>query len=177
MRKSCARRGVAPFLTEASPAAARLTRQSRWDSEQRGGGGGHRHHREPTWTPPNAHAIGALKPDLIIDQFYKDKTAPQKTITPVAYYNPSDSGALWYEQLDKIAEAANRREALTTAESPMPHPAEAGAGEVRPADLQVNPGPVQRWPKRRLLPLLPRLPDADRAARPGPDHRGENPKL
>ncbi|MFE6775876.1 ABC transporter substrate-binding protein [Streptomyces sp. NPDC057702] len=65
----------------------------------------------------NAQAIGALKPDLIIDQFYKDKTAPLKTIAPVAYYNWQDSGALWYEQLDKIADAVNRRDALTDAKS------------------------------------------------------------
>ncbi|MER0243070.1 ABC transporter substrate-binding protein [Streptomyces sp. HSW2009] len=66
---------------------------------------------------PNSQAIGALKPDLIVDQFYKDKTAPLKTIAPVAYYNWSDSGALWYEQLDKIADAVNRRDALTDAKS------------------------------------------------------------
>ncbi|MEU3960236.1 ABC transporter substrate-binding protein [Streptomyces buecherae] len=66
---------------------------------------------------PNAQAIGALKPDLIVDQFYKDKTAPLKTIAPVAYYNWSDSGALWYEQLDKVADAVNRRDALTDAKS------------------------------------------------------------
>ncbi|MFF5718385.1 ABC transporter substrate-binding protein [Streptomyces buecherae] len=66
---------------------------------------------------PNAQAIGALKPDLIVDQFYKDKTAPLKTIAPVAYFNWSDSGALWYEQLDKVADAVNRRDALTDAKS------------------------------------------------------------
>ncbi|MFJ3749882.1 ABC transporter substrate-binding protein [Streptomyces rubiginosohelvolus] len=33
---------------------------------------------------PNSQAIATLKPDLIIDQFYKEKSAPLKTIAPVA---------------------------------------------------------------------------------------------
>ncbi|AJE80566.1 putative ABC-type Fe3+-siderophore transporter substrate-binding protein [Streptomyces albus] len=62
---------------------------------------------------PNAQAVAALKPDLILDQFYKDKTAPLAKIAPVAYYEWGTSGALWHEQIAKIAKAVNREDRLT----------------------------------------------------------------
>ncbi|MFI0420926.1 ABC transporter substrate-binding protein [Spongiactinospora sp. 9N601] len=64
---------------------------------------------------PNAQAIAALKPDLILDQFYKDKTTPLATIAPVAFFNWADSGALWHQQIAKIAKAVNREDRLTAA--------------------------------------------------------------
>ncbi|MFJ6074071.1 ABC transporter substrate-binding protein [Streptomyces sp. NPDC093065] len=64
---------------------------------------------------PNAQAVAALKPDLILDQFYKDKTAPLATIAPVAFFDWGTSGALWHEQVAKIARAVNREDKLTEA--------------------------------------------------------------
>ncbi|MBQ0826115.1 ABC transporter substrate-binding protein [Streptomyces tagetis] len=64
---------------------------------------------------PNAQAIAALKPDLILDQFYKDKTEPLAKIAPVAYFEWGTSGALWHEQVAKIAKAVNREDRLTEA--------------------------------------------------------------
>ncbi|MFE9015995.1 ABC transporter substrate-binding protein [Streptomyces cyaneofuscatus] len=61
---------------------------------------------------PNSQAIAALKPDLIIDQFYKEKSAPLKTIAPVAFFDWHTSGAFWNEQIAKIATAVNRESQL-----------------------------------------------------------------
>ncbi|MEU6629542.1 MULTISPECIES: ABC transporter substrate-binding protein [Streptomyces] len=61
---------------------------------------------------PNSQAIAALKPDLIIDQFYKEKSAPLKTIAPVAYFDWHTSGAFWNEQIAKVAKAVNREKEL-----------------------------------------------------------------
>ncbi|MFE0076038.1 ABC transporter substrate-binding protein [Nonomuraea sp. NPDC059023] len=61
---------------------------------------------------PNAQAIAALKPDLIIDQFYKDKSAALTTIAPVAYFDWASSRALWHEQIAKVAKAVNRETVL-----------------------------------------------------------------
>ncbi|NEE24101.1 ABC transporter substrate-binding protein, partial [Streptomyces sp. SID7982] len=61
---------------------------------------------------PNSQAIAALKPDLIIDQFYKEKSAPLKTIAPVAYFDWHTSGAFWNEQIAKVAKAVNRESEL-----------------------------------------------------------------
>ncbi|WP_432251746.1 ABC transporter substrate-binding protein [Streptomyces sp. HNM1019] len=61
---------------------------------------------------PNAQAVAAAEPDLIIDQFSWDKTRGLREIAPVAYYDWSHSGALWHEQLAKIAKAVNREERL-----------------------------------------------------------------
>lgn len=61
---------------------------------------------------PNSQAIAALKPDLIIDQFYKEKSAPLKTIAPVAFYDWHTSGAFWNEQIAKLAKAVNRESQL-----------------------------------------------------------------
>ncbi|WP_411083387.1 ABC transporter substrate-binding protein [Streptomyces sp. cmx-18-6] len=61
---------------------------------------------------PNSQAIAALKPDLIIDQFYKEKSAPLKTIAPVAYFDWHTSGSLWHQQIAKIATAVNRESEL-----------------------------------------------------------------
>ncbi|RFU87195.1 iron ABC transporter substrate-binding protein [Streptomyces triticagri] len=64
---------------------------------------------------PNAQAVARLEPDLIVDQFYKDKTAPLSKIAPVAFYDWGHSGALWHEQIAKMAEAVNRKDRLTSA--------------------------------------------------------------
>lgn len=61
---------------------------------------------------PNSQAIAALKPDLIIDQFYKDKAVPLKKIAPVVYFNWATSGSLWHEQIAKVARALNREDEL-----------------------------------------------------------------
>ncbi|MDT0492318.1 ABC transporter substrate-binding protein [Streptomyces griseus] len=61
---------------------------------------------------PNSQAIAALKPDLIIDQFYKEKSAPLKTIAPVAYFDWHTSGSLWHQQIAKVAKAVNRESQL-----------------------------------------------------------------
>lgn len=63
---------------------------------------------------PNAQAIGKLEPDLIIDQFYGDKTAELSTIAPVAFYHWTGE-IPWDEQIDRIAEAVNRPDALSDA--------------------------------------------------------------
>ncbi|MET7640133.1 ABC transporter substrate-binding protein [Streptomyces sp. NPDC005438] len=61
---------------------------------------------------PNAQAVGAAKPDLIIDQFSWEKTKALRKIAPVAYYDWSRSGAAWHEQLAKVAKAVNREDRL-----------------------------------------------------------------
>ncbi|MCS0634802.1 ABC transporter substrate-binding protein [Streptomyces sp. LP05-1] len=61
---------------------------------------------------PNSQAVAALKPDLIIDQFYKEKSAPLKTIAPVAYYDWHTSGSLWHQQIAKLATAVGREDRL-----------------------------------------------------------------
>lgn len=61
---------------------------------------------------PNSQAIAALKPDLIIDQFYKDKSAALKKIAPVVHFNWATSGSLWHEQIAKVARAVNREDEL-----------------------------------------------------------------
>ncbi|NLU73387.1 ABC transporter substrate-binding protein [Streptomyces sp. HNM0575] len=61
---------------------------------------------------PNAQAVAAAKPDLIIDQFSWDKTKALRKIAPVVYYDWAHSGALWHEQLAKVAKAVNREERL-----------------------------------------------------------------
>ncbi|MEU6940948.1 hypothetical protein ABZ943_30275 [Streptomyces rubiginosohelvolus] len=58
---------------------------------------------------PNSQAIATLKPDLIIDQFYKEKSAPLKTIAPVAYFDWHTSGAFWNEQIAKVAKPSTAR--------------------------------------------------------------------
>ncbi|MFH9072084.1 ABC transporter substrate-binding protein [Streptomyces alboflavus] len=62
---------------------------------------------------PNSQAIANLKPDLIIDQFYQAKTEPLRDIAPVAYFNWGNSGALWHEQVAKVARAVGREDRLT----------------------------------------------------------------
>ncbi|MFF8959709.1 ABC transporter substrate-binding protein [Streptomyces sp. NPDC014894] len=56
---------------------------------------------------PNAQAIAALDADLIVDQFYKDKSAALKKVAPVAHFDWT-SGALWHEQIARVAGAVNR---------------------------------------------------------------------
>lgn len=63
---------------------------------------------------PNSQAIAALKPDLIIDQFWKDKSAGLTDIAPVVYFDWHTSGSLWHEQLAKIAGAVGREQQLGT---------------------------------------------------------------
>ncbi|MEU6859327.1 ABC transporter substrate-binding protein [Glycomyces sp. NPDC046736] len=63
---------------------------------------------------PNAQAIGALEPDLIIDQFYSEKTAPLSAIAPVVFYLWAGD-IPWHTQIDRIAEAVNRPDALSQA--------------------------------------------------------------
>ncbi|MCK1798055.1 ABC transporter substrate-binding protein [Streptomyces sp. XM4193] len=62
---------------------------------------------------PNSQAIAALEPDLIIDQFWKDKSAGLKKIAPVVYFDWHTSGSLWHEQIAKIAGAVGREDRLT----------------------------------------------------------------
>ncbi|MFI7236691.1 ABC transporter substrate-binding protein [Streptomyces cyaneofuscatus] len=61
---------------------------------------------------PNSQAIAALKPDLIIDQFYTEKSAPLRTIAPVAFFDWHTSGAFRNEQIAELAEAVNRESRL-----------------------------------------------------------------
>ncbi|MFD5556777.1 ABC transporter substrate-binding protein [Streptomyces sp. NPDC127068] len=61
---------------------------------------------------PNAQAVAALKPDLIVDQFYKDKSGALKTVAPVAHFDWT-AGALWHEQIARVAGAVNREAQLT----------------------------------------------------------------
>ncbi|MVO88640.1 ABC transporter substrate-binding protein [Streptomyces sp. p1417] len=62
---------------------------------------------------PNSQAIATLKPDLIIDQFYRAKTKPLGDIAPVAFFDWGTSGALWHEQVAKVARAVGREDELT----------------------------------------------------------------
>ncbi|WP_233580683.1 ABC transporter substrate-binding protein [Streptomyces triticirhizae] len=61
---------------------------------------------------PNAQAIATLEPDLILDQFYEQKTRELATIAPVVYFNWADSGSLWHEQAERVADAVNRADRL-----------------------------------------------------------------
>ncbi|WP_197034794.1 ABC transporter substrate-binding protein [Glycomyces sp. NRRL B-16210] len=63
---------------------------------------------------PNAQAIGVLEPDLIIDQFYTEQSAPLSTIAPVVFYHWLGD-IPWDEQIDRIADAVNRPDALSQA--------------------------------------------------------------
>ncbi|MFJ7417570.1 ABC transporter substrate-binding protein [Streptomyces uncialis] len=62
---------------------------------------------------PNSQAVAALKPDMILDQFYKDKSAPLKSVAPVAHFDWATSGALWHDQIARAALAVNREDKLT----------------------------------------------------------------
>lgn len=61
---------------------------------------------------PNSQAVATLKPDLIIDQFWKDKSAGLTKIAPVVYFDWHTSGSLWHEQIAKIAGAVGREDRL-----------------------------------------------------------------
>lgn len=61
---------------------------------------------------PNAQAVATLEPDLILDQFYEEKTRELATIAPVVYFNWADSGSLWHEQAERVADAVNRADRL-----------------------------------------------------------------
>ncbi|MFD3647858.1 ABC transporter substrate-binding protein [Streptomyces cyaneofuscatus] len=61
---------------------------------------------------PNSQAIAALKPDLIIDQFYREKSAALRTIAPVTFFDWHTSKAFRNEQIAKLAKAVNRESRL-----------------------------------------------------------------
>ncbi|MER5767110.1 ABC transporter substrate-binding protein [Streptomyces sp. NPDC001985] len=61
---------------------------------------------------PNAQAVAALDPDLIIDQFYREKSGALKTVAPVVHFDWT-SGALWHEQIARVAGAVDREAKLT----------------------------------------------------------------
>ncbi|MCD9904183.1 ABC transporter substrate-binding protein [Streptomyces sp. MT29] len=64
---------------------------------------------------PNSQAIAALKPELIIDQFYTEKSAALRTIAAVAFFDWHTSGAFWNEQIAELAKAVNRESRVTDA--------------------------------------------------------------
>ncbi|MER6913627.1 ABC transporter substrate-binding protein [Streptomyces sp. NPDC000594] len=62
----------------------------------------------------NAQAVAALKPDLIIDQFYRDKATAlaDAKVAPVTHFDWTKD-ALWHEQIARVADAVNREARLT----------------------------------------------------------------
>ncbi|WP_234313604.1 ABC transporter substrate-binding protein [Streptomyces sp. NBRC 109706] len=62
---------------------------------------------------PNAQAVAAVEPDLILDQFYPAKVEELTPIAPVVHFNWHDSDSLWHQQAERVADAVNRSERLT----------------------------------------------------------------
>lgn len=61
---------------------------------------------------PNPQAVAALDPDLIVDQFYREKAGVLKAVAPVTHFDWT-ADALWHEQIAKVADAVNRESKLT----------------------------------------------------------------